>query len=95
MLTVYVVFWRDIPTTIKTATKNVRKGYIKPKNIERLVKDTKGTATIRKEFHMGNNNSIPEGQQKWTNELHVETENDWKYPYSLPTKCKLDARKSY
>ena len=62
-----------------------------PISIQWLTKDKKGTRNLRHIFNK-NNNSIPKGQEKWSEELHLHMVTNWEKIYSRTQKCNLSAR---
>ena len=60
-----------------------------------LLKDRKGTRTIRSIWALKNNSVKPVGQQKWSLEIGNPNNLDWKMIYTLPRKCRLNARITY
>ena len=64
----------------------------RPCTIEWVTKDKKGTANLRKIWDLeGEDLKIP-GKDKWNTELNLDNNNTWSYYYTLPHKCKLNAR---
>ena len=55
----------------------------------------KGTEQLRKVLNMGQMIETPRCQEKWTLELGIQTDVDWKYIYTLASNCKLNARCKY
>ena len=97
MFTSYIGLWKAIPKEWKRELNGIPKFFniTRPQCISLLTKDKKGTRSIREMFHKGEGLEIPKGQQKWIDELNINVELDWKLLYTLPKKCKLNARSMY
>ena len=68
---------------------------IKPIDIEWLTKDKKGGTNLRKIWQLNAKEVPPVSQQRWREALNDTDEIDWPYSYSLPFKCRLNARIRY
>ena len=81
-----MVWKRELENSIKDNNMRIRA------NIALITLDKKGPKNIRKVWVKKDDENIPAGQIKWTNEFGI---NDWKYLYSIPFKCKMNARLIY
>ena len=93
MFITYLAIWNSIPMpwkqVLRTTTRN--ENLTEPPIINFLRKGKKGTSHIRNIWNNQDSLSIPIGQQKWTTELHLTDNEDWKYLYKLAKQCKLNA----
>ena len=94
MLTTYFSLWKALPMVWKRELENsIKDNNMRIRaNIALITLDKKGTKNIRKVWVKKDDENIPAGQIKWTNEFGI---NDWKYLYSIPYKCKMNARLIY
>ena len=97
MFTQYIAFWKTLPKQYKEQmSRNQRDYNVKmPLNVEWILKDKKGGSHLRKVWTIENSKSPPIGQTKWMTELQNEEQLNWSYLYSLPFKCRINARTKY
>ena len=97
MFTQYIAFWKTLPKQYKEQmSRNQRDYNVKmPLNIEWILKDKKEGSHLRRVWTIENSKSPPIGQTKWMTELQNEEQLNWSYMYSLPFKCRINARTKY
>ena len=78
MLTTYFSLWKGIPTILKDQLKNILRdpNLQEPPIINYLKKCKKGTSANRQVWESKNAETTPIGQQKWTEELALNNEED-------------------
>ena len=91
--TLYYSIWSAIPTHLKKYMKDREVTYNAryPENLLVILKDQKGTTSIRKIMNKGASNQST-GLTKWTNELALNCETNWEYIYTMPKKCNVNPR---
>ena len=94
MFTTYFAIWKALPKEWKTEIEISERDYNInfPGNIALIIKDKKGTSSIRNIWTHASNIIPPTAQDKWDLEYGV---NDWKFLYQLSHKCKFNARIIY
>ena len=97
MFTQFIAFWKALPTQYKDQMTINKKNFdVKmPITIEWILRDKKGGAQLRKVWTTENSKTPPIGQTKWMAELQNEENLNWSYLYSLPFKCRINARTKY
>ena len=96
MFTTYFALWKALPGQWKNSLNgipNTQEVY-RPKQIEWLCKDKKGTQNIRKIWEPDVPPELP-SQTKWVNELNRGAIMSWKPLFLLPIQSKLNARYKY
>ena len=97
MFTTFHALWRSMPGQWKIEMREERLQFNLnlPPVLMWLLKDRKGTRTIRSIWALKNNSVKPVGQEKWSLEIGIPNNLDWKMIYTLPRKCRLNARITY
>ena len=97
MFTTYHAIRTSLPKTWKDFLLENSKdaNLILPPILSWLLRDKKGTKSIRNIWTKINNDIIPTGQVKWALELDNSHLLNWKEIYSNPTICKMNARITY
>ena len=68
---------------------------VTPPVMSLLIKDTKGTLTVRKIWSLNQDSIVPKGQEKWSMESQDPNILNWNKIYNISKKCKLNARITY
>ena len=94
MFTTYFSICKALPREWKYTMGNAERDYniTLPTNIAILLKDKRGTTSIRKIWTQASAFNPPTSQQKWNIEYG---NNEWKYLYQLSHQCKFNARIIY
>ena len=92
MLTTYFSLWKGIPSILKDQLKNVPRdpNLQEPPIVNYLKRCKKGTSVIRHVWETKNENT-PIGQQKWSEELVLDDEEDWEFIFTVAKQCHLNA----
>ena len=98
MFTSYFAIWKALPNVWKNhlhVQHNPKAiNVYRPKAIEWLCKDKKGTSNLRKIWTPTDPPLLP-GKRKWIEELDMDEDENWKDFYLLPIQSKLNARCKY
>ena len=91
--TLYHSLWSAIPTPLKIYMKDKEVTYYLryPESISVILRDQKGTTSIREIMNKGASNQST-GLLKWTEELAMNSETNWQHIYTIPKKCNVNAR---
>ena len=94
--TTYFAIWKAIPSRWKNHLNNQTReiDVCRPKTIEWLCKDKKGTVNLRKIWKPIDPPILPE-KIKWLEELDMDENENWRDLYLLPIQSKLNARCKY
>ena len=97
MFTTYHAIWRAMPREWKEYMRELENSFnlTIPPVMSLLIRDTKGTKTLRRIWSLNQNSIIPIGQEKWFLEVQDPNILNWTKIYNISKKCKLNARITY
>ena len=97
MFTQYQALWRSMPRDWKEymSELDISFNLEPPPVMSLIIKDTKGTSTIRKIWTLKQDSITPKGQMKWSLESQDPNRLEWIKIYNITKKCKLNARINY